>query len=172
MRIDKKYKIEKACSKDPVRSHLQHPWLNQESGVLCATDGHKLAVVPIERHDNDVSGYVPCQAISAAKGNAIDCSDAYTVSVPFHGLKCERLAQSTPIPTPQNIKEHHFSKTPVFVTSLNAKSLHELADALGSKDGYVTLRFRHEQEGIEVLTSTEAYGLLMPCVTPPERKVS
>lgn len=66
--------IEKACATKDVRSYLNQPWLDVENKRLVATDGHIMAVHPVELGDDDTTGPVTLEAIKAARktsGNAI-----------------------------------------------------------------------------------------------------
>lgn len=68
MKIDlRKFKIEKAASKNTLRTVIEQPYLDVDAKVLVATDSFMLAVVPVEVEEGDTSGPVPVQAITEAR---------------------------------------------------------------------------------------------------------
>lgn len=67
MKLDKTQKIEECASKDPTREVLASPYLDTERGVLVATDGRKITVLPVEVEEGDTTGHVNTTAIKAAR---------------------------------------------------------------------------------------------------------
>ena len=68
MRIDKKYRIEKAASSDPTREILNS--VSLEGDKLIATTGKIIAVIPIQNDDGGKDTIVPISAIAAARKGA------------------------------------------------------------------------------------------------------
>ncbi len=69
MKIDPRFKIEKAASKDDSRPVLMKVHLDAEKQRLEATDSYVLAVVPVELGENDdaTSGFIPHAALALAR---------------------------------------------------------------------------------------------------------
>lgn len=61
-------KIESATAgKKEVRLMLQHLLLSVEAKTLTATNGHIIAIVPVEPEEGDTSGYITVEALKAAR---------------------------------------------------------------------------------------------------------
>jgi hypothetical protein len=54
MEINKKYKLEKAVSIDPMRESLLNIFITRRHAI--ATNGHILAIVPVKSDDTDTPG--------------------------------------------------------------------------------------------------------------------
>jgi len=66
--------IESAVARESSRYTLSCPWMvpviEGGTGLLCATDGRILAVLPVELTETDEGGAVPIEAIKVARKNA------------------------------------------------------------------------------------------------------
>jgi DNA polymerase III sliding clamp (beta) subunit (PCNA family) len=62
-----KSKIELVAAKNDCRFYLNDPYFDAEGKRLIATNGHVLAIIPVEETDGDVSGPVSRDAIAAAR---------------------------------------------------------------------------------------------------------
>jgi hypothetical protein len=65
MEINKKYKLEKAVSKDPLRESLQNIFITQRHAI--ATNGHILAIVPVKSEDTDRPGILSVVALKLGR---------------------------------------------------------------------------------------------------------
>lgn len=142
--------IEKACSGDASRPVLSSVYLerleNQPiQGRLLATNGRIAAVVPVVVTDADKSGYIPADALKAARkhGNAEFLAngacvmpDGQTFARPDHGK----------YPNVENVIPKGETK---FSVSLDPELLYSLAQAIGSDRG-VTLEFSAEGHALRV----------------------
>lgn len=62
-------KFEKCAAEarnDP-RTYLSQPWLDVDKKRLLTTDGHVMAVIPVEVDNDDTTGHVPMDAVKAAR---------------------------------------------------------------------------------------------------------
>jgi len=171
MKIDKKYKLESACSIDPDRAMIMHPWIPSQEGLrgyAVATDGRMLAVVPIECAETEIGYRVHAKALKEARkcggkktesawvGLAPNETTAPDNSVyalpPMGGRWLPDVTQVIPDKT----------RPCVFSISLDASLLMKLAEALGNVK--VRLEFCDDKSAILVYPSedNEAFGALMP----------
>jgi hypothetical protein len=54
--MNRKYKLEKAVSKEPMREALQNVYVTKRYAT--ATNGHILAIVPVKSDDADTPGAI------------------------------------------------------------------------------------------------------------------
>ena len=77
MKFDRNAKIEEAVSKDASRYAITEPYFDGEN--LVATDGHIMAVIPIdkdkEKTADDEKGYIPKAFLKKVRGKAGKYSD-------------------------------------------------------------------------------------------------
>lgn len=173
MRLDKKAKIEKACagSKDGrTRPVLQHPYLSKvgDDWRLIATDSYKLAMVPVEGHPDDVEGFVSLDAIKAARKTSygeIVCNGECRVS--GDGASYPRPTPGEPPRLDKIIGDLVERDSSGSITiGLNAKLLHELAQAIGTEVVAITIDTEVTRKPLRVTAPAgdpaEAVGILMP----------
>lgn len=67
MRFDNRYEIERAISDDTSRPTLVHAHYDLERKRLCATDGHMMAIIPVEPQEGEAAGPVSGESIKAAR---------------------------------------------------------------------------------------------------------
>ena len=60
-------KFDKCADPKGGRPNLREPWLDAAKARLVATNGHVMAVIPVEVDENDVTGHVPMDAVKAAR---------------------------------------------------------------------------------------------------------
>ena len=160
MRIDKRFKVTKVVSSDTTRQSMTNPWL--ENGRVVATEGHMIAIVPIEASADDVDGVIPSAALTAARGIDINCSSASAVTVGERTFIRPGLA--TP-PWKQVVPS--FDGVETVSITLSPSLLAKLAEAIGvgSSEG-VTITFKPSAPCDAMLVNPSppngAYGVLMP----------
>lgn len=178
MKIDKNFKIEKACSVDKLRVVLHH--VHIEDGKAVATDGRMMAVVPCEHEKNESGINIHKETlVKVQKG----CGK-YMIP----DIKVSKGANVTEFTAPDNTiyKDTNVdfpnwkcvlpdSSRPVKRIGLDAELLLRLSEALGNdkKSGHkVIIEIGLDCEGklnptdaFKILpssTKSEAYGILMP----------
>lgn len=175
-------KIEKcvANKRDP-RYYLQHVYLDADNARLLSTDGHHLAVLPVELEDQDTSGAVPADAFKAArKRSNLDDKGQCSITINEH---CE-TADGATLPRPDSdfvypdvdriIPDRDGDRTEVII---NADLLANIQAAitpneLGKQAGVVLSFARGEDGGIAASEAilvldrqdpdSGALGVLMP----------
>lgn len=95
-------KIEAAAATRDVRAYINQPWLDVERQRIVATDGHILAIVPIETDEGDASGPIPTEAIKAARKMYRHTPDAMGV---FKANGAIAFPNGYTIPRPDGIGE-------------------------------------------------------------------
>lgn len=137
MRVNlKQFRIEKAASKDETRPILTHVFLDAVNGVMVATDGLAMAVVPVELSFDDATGLIPVEAIAIARNDQgkrdhAEISANGLVSVKLRGKRAEfeRLDPEAGFPGWMQLLNRR--KKPVLTFALNPKTLLQVTDALG-----------------------------------------
>jgi hypothetical protein len=165
-RIPAGAKVSKVCSKDAARPVLVHPAIVEVPGeivdgvrttvkALAATDSYRLVIVPLEDAEQDTCGSVDVALVKAAEGGTRKRPSTATVSRRDDGatvFEDFRVSNESTlvrdIGTFPNVAAliPDDSMLSGFVVGLNAKYLHELAQAMGSRDGVVQLQFVAEKE--------------------------
>lgn len=146
--------VAKVASKDQARPVLTCCYLDVDRGVLEATDSCKLASVPVEVGEGDVSGLIPAAAVAALVKSCkrsrpvpvLDCSDAGLVSLEVDGTRQEWRRPDGQWPDSERLIPDEASWSG-FRVRLNAKLLRELAEGLGGDD--VTLTFVRSSDALE-----------------------
>lgn len=168
MKLNKKYKIEKAVSTDTTQYVLNNPHLERTGtgkGVLIATDGRRLAVVPVELDVADRTGSVPLDAIKEL------VKDKYGRSVLIVNGKAELIrndGSKAEYPRAEGTFPDWKRVIPTgkvdFEVTFNPQMLLDIARAIGVGKGEgVTLRLRKDGlQPIEVTHDGEAHGVIMP----------
>ena len=173
MYVPPEAKLEKVCIKDDARYALANPFYDAEAKCIVATNGHALAIVPVEIHDSEQvsDGYIPVDALKESrrqkvlKGNLI--VDDKTVKI-VDGPTYDR-PEGGQFPTWRKV---YPSGSPVFALTINPQLLLNLAHAMGAgRKGaeFVTLFFSEDATGgpsnttgIAVMGPNGAYGTIMP----------
>lgn len=165
MKVDKDTKIWKVCAKEYTRPVLTGCYLTRNpkgESILVSADGFKLAVVKVSETSEDTHDVIiPAKAIEQVtkkdRGyNFIQVNGSVDVCTPESKTNFPRIEGTFPayeklIPPAESIQ---------YRIALNAKYLHELAEALGTE--IVTLTFHGGTSPIKV-TGNSNYGALMPC---------
>lgn len=164
MEIDRKYKLEKAVSKDPNRITLKNIHVSRRHAR--ATNGSILAIVPIESSKNDTSGWLTPDALKL--GRKATPNSFGNVRIELNGAQVFTDGTSIPRPTeekPPNIfrllLDAHRNRKVKF--GINASYLKDLADAIGTEE--VVLEFSKPDKAILVRPQSGkdgAVGLIMP----------
>lgn len=179
MKLPANCRIELCASDDTTRPVLAHPYLDMldpEKPLLVATDGRRIAILPVTVEEGECSGWVSTDALTAARKSAgkrgiaqIHCNGACEtggVRYPRPELgKFPNWRMVIPKPEGKTVR-----------LGINPRLLVELAKALGSEE-CVTLEMEVVPEGYEhagtvmsgmkVTPSKEsrcqgAFGVIMP----------
>tara|TARA_Y100000310_G_scaffold240370_1_gene244196 strand:+ start:277 stop:882 length:606 start_codon:yes stop_codon:yes gene_type:complete len=174
MLIDPKCKLEKVAMKaSDARFGGALSAVMLEGDRAIVTNAHALAVVQVERdseQDADADGLLPVEAIKASRrrkdmgglppGTIV--ANNGTVGIPG-GAQWPR-PEGGPGAFPNWRRVWPKDQPVAHRVSLNAKLLADLAAALGSKDGIVSIVFPEEENGAIVVHAKGGNaGLLMPC---------
>jgi DNA polymerase III sliding clamp (beta) subunit (PCNA family) len=179
MRFDPKYKPELCSSPDETRPHLTDVEFSVEDRCMVATDGHRLIRVPCQPEDGDTSGIITEAALKAARKAAPKRSTEAQLGVngcyAFPGGTIERQPRGEQFPPWKRVipANNEVGAEGTVTIALNARYLHEIANALGSKHGNVMLTFKAPSkpadailDPIVIRTGSEddddAIALLMP----------
>jgi DNA polymerase III sliding clamp (beta) subunit (PCNA family) len=143
MKITVDHKLHKVCEhKDSLRTALTGVYFDKQRSQLVATDGHVLAISPVEDCKDDHSCIIPAKAYSETLKTKTPCITTLS-SIP----KDIRAMQKDSIEIYKPIKEQYpryemvlpKEGKPLFKLGLNAKLLYKLSQALG--DDQLTLTF-------------------------------
>lgn len=160
MRIEKKYKLEKAVSKDRPSLSI----IKRIGDRLVATNGHALASVPIEVEETDTADGVSPEALIAARKATrtfdVPLGLGETQAIP--GGQTFPKVDASSFPDVERVSKAARESYKIIRVGINAKSLHALAEALG--DDVVELEISSPFEPIFVRPIGDAFGVLMPCV--------
>jgi DNA polymerase III sliding clamp (beta) subunit (PCNA family) len=179
MRFDPKYKPELCSSPDETHPHLTDVEFSVEDRCMVATDGHRLIRVPCQPEDGDTSGAITEAALKAARkaaGTAGKRSGDAQLGVngcyAFPGGTIERQPRSEQFPPWKRVipANNEVGAEGTVTIALNARYLHEIANALGSKHGNVMLTFKAPAKPADAILdpiviraeSDEAIAVLMP----------
>lgn len=186
----------KIASEDPSRFILTHVQFDVENKVAVVTDGMRIVVLPVTPEEGDVTGIVPAEAVEEAqrlhkkKGRHLR-NDPIALSNGNikleNGATFERPAGEYPnwkqVVPRLAMLESKLEKTDedrvaieseanqMGGTSLNARLLYEMAQAMGTD--HVTIRLpKHSENGVDNLSPIlvtpgsggvkGAFGVLMP----------
>jgi len=181
MKLNKANKLSKVVAKEATRYAIRGAKLDKADDgkpVLVATDGRRLAVVPVEDAEDDHEAVLPLDALKAAEKG----SKRFPATVSVNGtvrVQADRVNPAVAEFQPED-PESRFpdwrqvvpekGKGTVRLT-VNAKMLHELASALGSDsvtlelvpgdDGEVSDPIRAEPAG-EREGQPGSFGVIMP----------
>lgn len=168
MIFSKIFKLDKVCARHP-RHRLAFDHIQVENGVAVATDGHILAIVPVEMEEGDEPGLVPPRSwgIACKRSGSGEACIGLNGAVRAHGkdglTECARpvgkfVTWTAVIPAGE----------PVRRVRLNAAHLARLAAALG--DDMVTLELHDNGHVIGVRGHDKAHGLIYSAPVPVEAK--
>lgn len=172
MRISKSNKVELIASRDECRPHLLHTHLDVEKKRLCATDGHRLVILPVVVEDGDVSGAVSTEAIKAARKGPEARGGGGEIVIGANGKLAIAGGPSYPRPSEVDCKFPPVdrvvpdAKNHTVTIGLNAKYLWELAQALGTVEIHIAINPDEELSPIRVTKNgneSDGIGVLMPC---------
>lgn len=180
MKFNKHSKIEECVSHDPTRAVLHNVHLDVEAKSLVATNGHMIAIVPVEPEEGDVTGYVTPEALKAAR----EGGKFHEPSISCNSSLALPDGRSFPRPKAEDIGNYPNYKQVIpeadrqvaFTVRLNAEYLYSIAKAISDgKNTVVTLEFaEHIRRAHPDGTFTEhpqpivvkgagGKGVLMPC---------
>lgn len=171
MKFNRDCFVEKCISSDITRLHLASAHLDVEKKRLVATDGHCMAIVPIETDDHDVTGPVSADALKAARkaaktnnGDAVIVANGAQVVPNGPTYARPDLMGCKFPPYEQVIPEYRTGADGTYTITFNVDLLAKVADAIGTaKNGIITITCKGALDPIVVQTSaTEAIGVLMP----------
>lgn len=139
MRLDGDLMVELVLSNDETRPHLNSAWLDVEAGRLVATNGHALAIVPVELEPGDKAGPVPPGAVRAARKRETECQEGAVVcgDVTYKRGDAEHPA-STAEKRAQIVPSFRPGDAGTVTFGLNAALLLKLARSIGAhaSEGY------------------------------------
>lgn len=170
MKIDlKKYKLEKAASKDDERPAYNRVFLDADNSVIIASTGVVMAVVPVDLALDDTSGSVPLDALAIArkrqtKENPAELSANGNVAVSVRDGQVFFDRGEEAMPKWMKLLPKKRQK-PLLTVALNPKHLADLAEALGSAGRGVQLDMYGPGKPIRVTPLNDvagATGVVMP----------
>src|ERR1043165_2378632 len=138
---------ERAASGDAARPVLEDPYLDAEAGRLVATDSYILVSLPVELDEGDVSGWVPAEALKAARKTRYANDDLRriflsenkaVVDTPAGSSAFIRINDRGEFPKWQQLVPPTEGREGEVLISLNAEKLLQAAMAIGTAE--VTLR--------------------------------
>ncbi len=152
MNINPNCKLEKIVHKGDDRGGLN--CIKSFGRHLCASDGKVMAFVKTEKEDGDTPGLIPAKIYAEArKGKTIHHINitAEKISTPTKGGTLEEETPKADFPNvrPFYKKAKKATKVQTLTIGINARFLHNLAEALGSEDGAVYLHFTEDGFGKE-----------------------
>ena len=163
--------IFKASGNKDARFYLNEPYLDIDEKAVVATDGHVLAVCPVELDDGDTSGPITEESIKAAiKLSTVKTRSMKTANVKANGMLV--LDNGATYPRPDNVTFPDYHRVipdinkAEMVISFDAKKLKDLADAINTPgSSVVTLHIKDNNTAFYVDSDTmsDCYGVLMPC---------
>jgi hypothetical protein len=161
-------KIEAVCGKKDAREFLNHVHLDRNDygqSRLMATDGHILAVKPVEVDNEDTSGAIPAEALKRTRDI---CGKHLQPFMLVNGAcktidKAEFPRPDCKMPDYRRVaRQFKYSGRSVI---LDAKQLKQLADAL-NEDGSarVEIMLNVDENGANLVKPMrgKGYGLVMP----------
>lgn len=169
-------KIESAASQLESRYMLRAVKFDAEGKRMLATDGHILAIVPVETNDNDCTGVLSLETIAAAR---LAQKQSKSIPINLHVNGKATIEAPGEIKIEHPLMEGKFPKcdevVPKFegpcTIAFNVDLLLRLADALKQKETGKHIKPRIVQLWIKDRESTvlvkirgsEGIGVIMPC---------
>lgn len=163
-------KIEKCVSKNDARYYLENPYLDTESSVIVSTNGHIMAVCPVELDKEDTSGSISTESLKAAlKACTERTIKNKTANIKANGSLVLDNGQVFPrIELTQKWVDYKrvipdASKAEI-VIGLDAKLLKDLADAICEPgNSQIRLKITDHNTAIYVDSKgSDCYGVIMP----------
>lgn len=174
MKTNKDCKIEAVISRDASRPSLGAPYFR--GGALWATDGRAMVKLPVESDETDAEGWVPLDALKAARKLA---GRLDTVSIHLNGAATlcngaafprldDKRREGTQWPNCERVFDDAMGKETKFSVAFDVRLLAAIADAMGTDQ--VKLDLTDELTVIRVspvgkAPSPDARGVLMPIRT-------
>lgn len=170
MKIDPSYIIETCASKDETRPTYCHAYYDPSKARIVATDGHRLACVPVQVDPGDTAGYVTADALKAARkvskrtnGTAEITANGslYTGAATF-----PRPADEGRFPPVDSvIPDYRDGSKHTASITFNAELLAGICKAIGAGNRAVTITFRVDDRLQPIVVQAgddNAIGVLMP----------
>ena len=166
MKIDKKYRLEKAVSTDESRTNLTNISITRRHAIAC--DGRMIAIVPVEVDEGDEAGWLSPDALKLAR--RVNPKGLDTIRIILNGT--QELPDGSTIKRPSFDEVHppkmlqillHANRGRTFRIGINASMLKSLSEAIGSEE--VVLEFGSPTETILVRPvhhEDGVCGVLMP----------
>jgi hypothetical protein len=170
VRISKDYKPEACASRDAKRVNLYDPYLDVEASRLVSTDGHVMAVLPVEVDKGERSRYLGRNLLKVARqlGEKMVPAEIDDQEIPVFDVRWPS-EQGRKFPEWREVVPRFKRGTAGTTTiQLNARLLKAVADAMGESEVALTFEPSEEDEkpGAIVVQPLgerpEAFGLLMP----------
>jgi hypothetical protein len=171
MKVSSNCKLEKVTEPSGTRGTLEHIRLDivNDQAKLIACNGHAMAVLNVEADKSEV-GYLPVKALQAAR-KLVKRGD---VNIQLNGA-CE-LSDGSVLPRPKEDEGQYPDwqkvtpdKPVTLRLGINAKLLHDLSDALGAHNNYVSIELtaapgERSQIGPMYVRATgvDGFGVIMP----------
>jgi DNA polymerase III sliding clamp (beta) subunit (PCNA family) len=165
MQIDKRYKLEKAVSKDSSRENLLNVHVTRRHAV--ATNGHILAIVPVKSEKDDTPGWLTPDALRLARKMAPKGID--NIDIILNGQQI--LPDGTTMARPNGdvraprifsiLRRSHNDRK--FKVGINASLLKDLSEAIGAEE--IVLEISKPDQAIlvkPVRGEDGTAGLIMP----------
>ncbi len=164
MEINKKYKLEKAVSKDPLRENLHNIIIQGKQAF--ATDSYIMAVVPVKMEKGDTPGLMSPDALKLGRKATLKGFDEIRIALDGS----QKLQDGTVLPRPegdhpdrlQSILSDAQKKRKVKF-GINVSLLKDLSDAIGADE--VVLELAAPDKAILVRPlkdSNGEKGIIMP----------
>ena len=173
MKIDKKYRLEKAVSTDESRENLANISVTRRHAIAC--DGKMIAIVPVEIDEGDEVGWMSPDALKLAR--KVNPRGLDTIRIMLNGnqelpggstVKRPSFDDVHPPKMMQILLNAHRGRT--FQVGINAGMLKQLSEALGTEE--LILEFGSPDEAIlvkPVHREDGVRGVLMPVRIHKER---
>ncbi len=158
MKLDPEYKPELCVSTESDRWNLSAPYYDKDSGMVVATNGHHMVVVPAEVEEGDVAQHLPAEDLARARQPDMPPPE-------------EPDRDRGRFPDWKAVKPEFEPFSPGTVTfGLNAAYLLEISRAMGAYRDQVVLTV-HAQDQLRPIFVTRSehfgprhpFGILMPC---------
>ncbi len=163
MEIHRKYKLEKAVSKDPHREQLHNIFIRGKKAI--ATTGHILAAVPVKIQKNDTPGLVSVDALKL--GRKATPSGFDEIRIELDGKQI--LQDGTTLPRPEGEPPsqldsviHDAQKKRKFKFGIDVGLLKDLCDAIGETEIILELQAPDKAILVRPYNNGDERGIIMP----------
>jgi DNA polymerase III sliding clamp (beta) subunit (PCNA family) len=171
MEINKKYKLEKAVSKDPLRENLQNIIIQGKQAF--ATDGYIMAVVPVKLENGDTPGLMSPDALKLGRKATSKAFDNITIALDGS----QKLHDGTVLPRPEGDHPDRLQsilsdaqKKRKFKFGINVGLLNDLSDAIGANEVVLELSAPDKAILVRPLKNGEGEkGIIMPVRVKEEK---